>query len=171
MLITDDIRSVLAAVRKRGGICIDPRFAGELRSIFENRGLRLTYQRRGGMTVDELAEFLWDHRFTARRLDEVETLDLLDHILRPQPKPFRRRRPRSAAAISADVAKARAKRLRKFVCERCGMIARASKNAILVCGLCLEMNGEINRLVRVDPLPEEIMTAEILAAEHQESAA
>jgi hypothetical protein len=44
-------------------------------------------------------------------------------------------------------------------------IARASKNAALICGLCYEMSGTVARMVRVDPLPEEIIAAEILAAE------
>jgi hypothetical protein len=169
-LLVDDTRAILAAIRERG-IRIDPRLRVECRQLFGNPGVRMNYQRPDGLTIDGVGELLVDRGFIRSGLSERDVLELLETLFAPQPKTRRARRPpRARAQTDAAVERARNKRLRKFECETCRQIARGGKNALLLCGLCYEMSGTVARMVRVDPLPEEIIAAEILAAESESAA-
>lgn len=149
------MRPVLAAIRERG-VRVDPLFAGECRQLFGNVGVRLRYCRKAGRTIDEVGELLWDRGFTTRRVSTVECLDLLETLFTPGAALTRVAQP-SNRAIEKAAAKARSTRLRKFECPDCHQIARGTRNSVLICGLCFQLQNEITHMVRVDPLPEEIL--------------
>ncbi len=135
----------------------DAEHAGELATVFDGVGRRIRYLRPNGVSLDAFGEILYDARVTNRRLapDEVWTLlrDTFDS--RPSAPPAPRRA--SARAQRSAIAKAQRSRSRKFSCGTCGQIARGTRNTLLLCGVCFEMSGAVVRMVRTDPLPEELM--------------
>jgi hypothetical protein len=140
VLRVDDMRPVLEAIRERG-VRVDPLFAGECRHLFRNVGTRLRYCRKAGRTIDEVGELLWDRGFTIRRVSTVECLDLLETLFTP--------------GVSTRVAQPSNRAIEKAAANH--QIARGTRNSILLCGICWETNNEITHMVRVDPLPEEIL--------------
>jgi hypothetical protein len=154
----DDVRLVIAAIRERGIRPDDPGFRGELRRLFENPGVRVRYCRRSGLSVDALAEMLWDRGFTTRRLLTIEVIDILEQLLAPAVMAARRRRSAGAlTAIERDAQRAAKNRERKFQCPECHQIGRGSRASSFLCGVCYEMHQRIVAMLRVDPLPEEIL--------------
>lgn len=178
---TDSTSDVLRFLRAHR-IAIDPSHRGECERLADDPYIRRYYFARNGCSLDSLGEALWDARYTHSRLTPGELLDALDSLFfgvaqdRAQGKrPARKRATKQAEADA--VKRARAMRLRKFACPECEQIARASRNASLRCGLCLEMalasappavvawfRDNAPAMVRVDPLPEEIMLASAMNA-------
>ena len=83
------------------------------------------------------------------------TAQSFDATNKPAPK---RIRP-TAKAVSAAEKRARSMRNRKFTCSdpECGQIARGTRGSSLICGICFSLYERIVFMVRVDPLPEEIV--------------
>jgi len=154
VLIVDDMRLVLEAIREQG-VRVDPLFPAECRQLFSNVGTRLRYCRKAGRTIDEVGELLWDRGFTSRRVSTVECLDLLETLFTPSI--VHGRAQPSNSAIERAAVKASKTRLLKFQCPDCQQIARGTRASLLICGLCFEMKSEITHMVRVDALPEEIL--------------
>lgn len=109
---------ILAELRKMK-LCMDPMYRGELARLFESAGIRRWYYSASGLNVDAAAEMLWDRGFTSRRLDCTETLDLLEQVFTPGPKPAKRAR---KSEISAMEAKLKNYRNRPYDCPDCGKI-------------------------------------------------
>lgn len=95
-------------------------------------------------------------RQEARELHREHFDELLSATFDPCATPAPKRREPSAKAVSRAVEKAKSNRQRKYECPECNQIARGTRHTLLICGLCHEMTGTIVRMVRVDPLPEEI---------------
>lgn len=132
----------------------DAHYSGELRQLFDGRGRSLRFLRPKGVSLDRFGEILADAQVTTYRLAPDEIVQLLAATFDSRPSEPKRKEP-SARAVRKAVAKASRNRQRKFLCE-CGQIARASKNTLLVCGLCHELTGSIVRMVRVDATAEEL---------------
>lgn len=149
-----DPHRTIRSLAAKHGFC-DPHFRGELDQVFSGKGRSIRYLRRTGVSLDRFGELLADHGVTSRRLTPAEVADLLSATFdsRPQAKVAK---PPSKAVLKRAEEKARKMRNRKFACDRCHQIARASRNAALLCGLCFVVDGVIVPLKRVDPLPEEI---------------
>jgi hypothetical protein len=154
-LTIDDLKPVRQLLQHKR-ICIDPQYRGETARLAENRGVRMRYFAKQGLTIDELGEALWDAGFVAGdRPTCNDVLDFLEEFFAPTA-------PRTEAVISKmalDVAEgnARKRRWRLFDCPKCGQIARGSRATLIDCGLCREMTGETVPMIRRDPLPEEVL--------------
>ena len=153
LVIHSDPHRAIRSLAARHGFH-DAHYAGELATLFDGPGRRLRFLRPKGVSLDAFGEILLDERVTTYRLAPDEIVQLLAATFDSRPSEPKRKEP-SARAIRKAVAKAQRNRQMKFLCQ-CGQIARASKNTLLVCGLCLDMSGAIVRMVRVDALPEEL---------------
>jgi len=169
------IRAVLAEVGLHG-----TDYRAEVARLFDSAGLRMRYVRKSGVSIDAFAELIWSRGITLRRLDCTETLDLLEMVFSPAPKPSKRVKATSKGIDTAET-RARKMRLRKLVCDGCGQIARGTRKSELICGVChaavihdvarfLGSLGDnptaailagllsgVSGMRRVDPLPEEIL--------------
>jgi hypothetical protein len=139
------------------GIQIDPQYRAECARLADNKGTRLRYFRRSGLTIDGIGESLWEAGFTLARPTANEVLDLLETVLRPNAQRSKGRSVKTADAAMVAEDRARSTRNRKFECPRCHQIARGTRSSDLLCGRCYATDGDIVQLVRVDPLPEEIL--------------
>jgi hypothetical protein len=141
------------------GLCHDPAYAGEIARLLELPGYRRRFSRRSGVTVDRLGELFYDRGLTLSRPTPDEVLCWLDEVLRPAAttKTRKGRRQASRSTINDAERHARVTRLRKFLCDACGQIARASTNTVLLCGLCHEMHGAVVPMRRVDPTVAEVL--------------
>jgi len=158
--IVDDPSTRIHALLREFGLCLDFGFRGEIMRLLEVPGFRRAYFRKRGLTVDGLAEMLWDRRITGRRLSTAEVIDVLDLVLVVAgPRPRRRRRVEAVTEIEREAERAAKNRQRKFACPVCNQIARATRAADLLCGKCYSNDGAIVSMRRVEPLPEEILIA------------
>lgn len=99
---------------------------------------------------------IWDKGITYRRLDGVETLDVLSVVLAPNAKRAARRKV-SGTEIEAAAAKAAARRHRRMACPVCDQRAEGTRETIVFCGRCWLRDSEMVQLKHIDPLPEEIL--------------
>ena len=184
--LTDQPAPAVHALLKEFGLCMDEAFRGELTRLLDLPGHRRAYFRKRGLTIDGLAEMLWDRRITGRRLSTVEVLEVLELVMVNEPtrKSRRRRASEAVGDIERLARKATDNRQRKFQCERCGQIARGTRKSDLICGGCIRaalsrvvvdlkgvmserLAADIVRVIeagltamqRIDPLPEEILEA------------
>lgn len=81
-LACNDIREASRLIHKRR-VRIDPRFRGELVTLFENPKARMAYFGKRGLTVDELGEALWQGGIFHERPSERDVLELLDSLCMP----------------------------------------------------------------------------------------
>ena len=119
----------------------------------------MNYYRPDGLTISELEESAWDAGLFNQRPNTPEFIDILDSQFTGfayQEKHSPKKRVTRKAVDSAE-RKARAMRLRKFQCPECQQIARGTRLTELVCGICYAIGHSIVRLIRVDPLPEEVL--------------
>ena len=157
-LLPDDAPRQVRAVAAQTGLN-DPHYRGELATIFDGRGRSLRYLRPRGVSLDQFGELLADRGITGRRLNPVELCDLLTLAFDTTNPPAKERKAPSARQVSDAEKRARSMRNRKFVCSdpECGQIARGTRGSSLICGICFSLYGRIVFMVRVDPLPEEII--------------
>jgi hypothetical protein len=81
-LVCDDIREASRLIHKRR-VRLDPRYRGELVTMFENPKARMAYFGKRGLTVDELGEALWEAGIFHERPPERDVLELLDSLCTP----------------------------------------------------------------------------------------
>lgn len=81
-LACDDIREASRLIHKRR-VRLDPRYRGELVTIFENPKTRMAYFGKRGLTIDELGEALWEAGIFHERPPERDVLELLDSLCTP----------------------------------------------------------------------------------------
>jgi hypothetical protein len=158
MFTTDNPAPLVRSLLHEVGIRIDPDFPGEVRWLFDgNKGLRLRYQRRSGLTLDQFGELLWSRGITATRPDVNQVTEMLERFLRPaahdgtrKPKRVRARKA-VLTAVELEAERAKRNRLRKLVCEECGQIIRGVVGTEADCRRCHAP------FVRVDPTFNEVM--------------
>jgi hypothetical protein len=157
--LTDNPAPAIHSLLKEFGLCYDKAFHGEIARLLDLRGFRRAYLRkRHGLTVDAFAEMMWSRRITGRRLDCVETLDVLDMMLTVKaPRKSRRRASEVLGEIEREAKRATENRQRKFSCPVCNQIARATRAADLLCGRCYANDAALVAMVRMSPLPEELL--------------
>jgi hypothetical protein len=137
----------------------DPHHRGELQQVFDGRGRSLRYLRPRGVTLDTFGEILLDRGVTYRRLVPDEVHRLLVMSFDATVRAVQRKEP-TAKQITRAEQKARRNRNRLYQCPEsdCQQRARGTRHTSLICGLCYEMKaGKVVYLVRIDPLPEEIV--------------
>lgn len=156
-VLSDSFARELRAILGTHGICRDAAYAGEIDRLMDRPGIRRRYQRRAGLTVDAIGELVWDRQLTDVRPTCREVLDMLESALTPAAGGHPRGRKPSKRTVNDAERKARAMRLRKFVCESCNQLARGTRHSALICGLCYEMTGDVVKMRRVDPTPEEVL--------------
>jgi hypothetical protein len=154
-----DSRTVLTALRQRGGLCIDPLFPGECRQIFGNRGFRRHYLRSSGMTIDQFTEFLFDRGFTVTRIDTVAAFNILDQLFTAAPAKRARTRI-DVPTIERDAKRAKTNRNKKFSCPECGRTRcnGAVSTCDVICGPCYRSTGNVVFLQRCELTFTEVMT-------------
>jgi hypothetical protein len=151
----------------------DPMHAGELAQLFDGAGRRRKYVRRSGLSLDAFAEIVWDRGLTPERLRIDEILELLSQAFDSTTATKRRQTSRGvtfsrktrpskraiADSIDSQAERAKKMRMRKFVCDSCGMILRGAmltadgREVRPACGHC---DGR-PLLTRVDPTFAEVM--------------
>lgn len=131
----------------------DPEYRGELAILFDGAGRKRRYLRKSGISLEEFGEILFDRGLTRERPTPDEVYHLLDRAFTPVAKRRKRRTSKRTVLSQIDRKAQRAKRnrMRKHVCDACGMIAYGSTVVLLDCGRCHVA------MRRVDPTFSEVM--------------
>jgi len=81
-LACDDIREASRLIHKRR-VRLDPRYRGELVTMFENPKARMAYFGKRGLAIDDMGEALWEAGIFHQRPSERDVLELLDSLCTP----------------------------------------------------------------------------------------
>jgi|GEM_PF-960017 len=137
----------------------DPRYLGELQRFYDSPGIRKTYFRREGLTVDDIGEKLWSDGLLTERPTEREVLDLLEELFSAVSRvPARHDSEVDGAALEVAFHKAQRNRWRRWTCPSGCSSVRASKLDLRVsCAVCGDP------LTRVDATPAEITLSSSVA--------
>lgn len=156
------VRSLLHEV----GLCIDPDFPGEVRWLFDgNKGLRLRYQRRSGLTLDQFGEMLWTRGIVTERPDVNQVTEMLERFLRPAEHDGTRKAKRTRATkrvlseLEREANRAKNARNKAFRCLECGRTRcnGAVSTCRVICGHCYEESGAIVFLTRTEKTFTEVL--------------
>jgi hypothetical protein len=140
----------------------DPYHRGELAQVFDGAGRSLRFLRPTGVSLDRFGEILFDQGVTNRRMAPDDVWKLLSATFDSRGTSAPVRKAPSVRAREKAIRKAQKNRQFKFQCPEatCRQIARASRNTLLDCGLCREVEGRTVAMVRVEPTMEELMASD-----------
>jgi hypothetical protein len=154
----DEVSPLLSTLREVKILSTGP-YAGELRRLKENAGIRMRYFSRSGLSIDAIGEVLYSRGYLTERPTEREVLDLLDELFSTVTGPVRTAEEIDGAELENAFNKARRNRWRRWTCPSlCSSVRAGSLDLRIRCESC----GDL--LTRCDPTASEVTLSTTVAA-------